>query len=106
MSAYLGSLRGEEVPRLVRHYFIELNQESLHCSRVKHCVLPLYGRFKGDKNLPRCYLFRVAALSRTGLNMETWVSRVIQFEKESKITFLFSDVEGKKETGSKYQSYF
>jgi len=50
----------------------------------------------GDKNLPRCYLFRVAALARSGLNMETWVSRVIQFEKESKTTFLFSDVEGKK----------
>jgi len=106
MSAFLGSLRGEEVPRLVRHYFIELNQESLQRSRVKHCVLPLYARFKGDKNLPRCYLFRVAAFTRTGLNMETWVSRVIQFEKKSKTIFLFSDVGGKKETGSNYQSYF
>jgi len=102
MSAFLGSLRGEEVPRLVRHYFIELNQKSLQRSRVKHCVLPLYGRFKGE-NLPRCYL---GAVTRTGLNIETWVSRVIQFEKKSNTIFLFSDVGGKKETGSNYQSYF
>ena len=42
-----------------------------------------------------CYLFRVAALTRTGLNIETLVSPVKQFEKESKAIFLFSDFSDK-----------
>ena len=85
--------------RCCHGYFIELNQKSLHCSRVKHYVLPLYGRFKSDRNLPGCYLFRIAGFLRSGFNMETWVSsRISEFENENKTTFLFADVEGKKDT--------
>lgn len=37
LSAFLGSLRGEEVPRMLRKDFIELNQEYLE-ARISHCV--------------------------------------------------------------------
>ena len=56
MSAYLGALRGEEVPRVVTKYFISLNKEALK-STPSHCVLPLYGRFKSEQGVPRCYVF-------------------------------------------------
>ncbi len=105
MCAYLGSLRGEEVPRIVRKYFVELNEESLNSSRMSHCVLPLYGNFKGDGNVPRCYLFRIATITRTGFNMKRWVERSMEEERGSETMFLFADRNGKKESAVVYQYY-
>lgn len=105
LSTFLGGLRGEEVPRIVRKAFVELNLESLKC-HTPHCVLPLYGRFKNDSNIPRCYLFRICKISKSGFNMERWVLRIIEEEKDSKNVFLFSDKSGKKESAAKtYEGY-
>lgn len=105
LSTFLGGLRGEEVPRIVRKYFIELNLESLK-SKVPHCVLPLYGRFKNEGNIPRCHLFRVCKRSKSGFDMEKWVLRVIKEEKSSKSLYLFSDSSGNKESSGKvYERY-
>lgn len=105
LSGYLGSLRGEEVPRVVLKYFLSLNRESLE-SRTPHCILPLYGNFKTDRGVPRCYLFRIVCQSKTGFNMEKWVRRAMKYEENSKTIFLFALENGKKETGQIYEPYF
>jgi hypothetical protein len=105
LSGYLGSLRGEEVPRLVRKHFIELNEESMK-SRTPHCVLPLYGNFKNDHGVARCYLFRIVCKSKTGFNMKKWVTRAMQYEKSSRTAYLFAHADGKKESGQIYEPYF
>ena len=105
LSTYLAGLRGEEVPRIVRKYFIELNEESMNCG-IPHCVLPLYGRFKNEGNVPRCHLFRVCKRSKSGFDMEKWVLRVIQHERNSRTLYLFSTADGKKESAGKtYEAY-
>ena len=48
MWGLLGSLRGEEVPRILRTYFINLNEESMSRSSSPHVVLPLFRKFKGE----------------------------------------------------------
>ena len=105
LSGYLGSLRGEEIPRLVLKYFLELNEESLN-SRTPHCVLPLYGNFKNDGGIARCYLFRIVSHSKTGFDMEKWVRRVMEQERFSKTVFLFASSNGKREYGQIYEPYF
>ena len=106
MAGYLGSLRGEEIPRIiVRKQFLVLNKESLE-TEPPHCVLPLYGRFKTDRGIPRCYLFRISCLSKSGLNMERWVRRALESEEKFNTKYLFSNIQGKKDTGSIYEPYF
>ena len=104
LSAYLGSLRGEEVPRLLRREFIDLNEESMN-ARVSHCVLPLYGNFKNDNGISRCYLFRITKLSKSGFNMRKWVERTSELERGSRTIFLFASGTGKRETGQMYEHY-
>ena len=48
LGCYLASLRGEEAPRILRKEFIDLNNEALRGVN-RHCVLPMYGRFKGEQ---------------------------------------------------------
>ena len=103
-SAYLGSLRGEEVPRVVRKFFYDLNLESLQ-SDIKHCVLPLYGRFKNERGVPRCFIFRIVCESKSGINMERWVRRVMQTEQNSLTKYLFANHNGRKESGGVYEPY-
>ena len=105
LAAYLGSLRGEEVPRLLRKDFIDLNIESLN-ARVAHCVLPLYGNFKNDNGIARCYLFRITKKSKTGFNMEKWVRRAMCQEQEGGTKFLFALATGRREKGHTYEQYF
>jgi hypothetical protein len=105
MASYLGSLRGEEVPRVVRKHFIGLNEESA-LSDIPHCVLPLFGRFKNDKGVARCYLFRIVCKSKSGLDMKTWVDRVVEFERTSTTMYLFADKKGNKLKGSAFEPYF
>ena len=104
MSAYLGSLRGEEVPRVVRKFFFMLNEEAL-TSTPKHCVLPLYRRFKNERGIPRCFIFRIACKTKTGFDMERWVLRVLESEKSSLTKFLFASHDGRKEAGRAYEAY-
>ena len=105
LAAYLGSLRGEEVPRILRKEFIELNEESSR-AKIPHCVLPLYGNFKNDNGIARCYLFRIVQLSKSGFDMAKWVSRVSELERGSKTAFLFAHPGGKRESGQIYEGYF
>ena len=104
LSAFLGALRGEEVPRMLRKHFIELNKDALSSQEGKHVVLPMFGNFKGD-TVRRCYLKRVVCVTKSGLNIEMWVNRVIHNETNSNTMFLFADNNGNKEKGSTYESY-
>lgn len=38
LGAYLGSLRGEEVPRIIQHHFIKLNEESMKHKKYPDAV--------------------------------------------------------------------
>jgi hypothetical protein len=105
MGAFLGSLRGEEVPRVIRKYFIELNKDSMTRNKNPHCILPLYGNFKGEQGIPRCYLRRVVLITNSGLDMKRWIERAIRMEKDSKNRYLFSNERGTKETGGVYENY-
>ena len=105
MGSFLGSLRGEETPRLLRKWFIRLNQESLENCNYPHTVLPLYGNFKGEGGVPRCYIRRIVCISKSGLNMEKWVRRSILHESDSNTKYLFSKDNGRKQKGGEYEDY-
>ena len=105
LAGYLGSLRGEETPRILLKYFLSLNAEAME-SRTRHCVLPLYGNFKNDGGIARAYLFRIVCRSKSGFDMEKWVRRAMHHEADSKTAFLFAFENGKKENGQIYEPYF
>jgi hypothetical protein len=105
MSAFLGSLRGEEVPRLLRSHFILLNKESLQHPITPHVVLPLFGKFKGEQGVPRCYIRRVVVRTKSGLDMQRWVARSMELEKSSNTKYLFANTNGKKEKSGLYEDY-
>ena len=99
LSTFLGGLRGEEVPRIIRKYFIMLNKESqVHV--LPHCVLPLYGSFKGEGGVARCFVLRVSSKTKNGFDMLKWVDRVAEHENDTKNLYLFSDEQGRKESPS------
>ena len=104
LACYLRSLRGEEVSRIVRKHFLELNIESQRFE-TPHCVLPMYGRFKSDGGLTRCYVLRVCNTSRTGFDMKRWVDRIMNFESDSGNFYLLSNAKGEKDSGGVYQPY-
>lgn len=105
LSTFIGGLRGEEVPRVVTKYFLELNTEA-RSHRVPHSVYPLYGRFKGEQGVPRCFLLRLADITKSGFNFRIWVDRVLEHEKDNKNMYLFSTASGRKESpGLVYEPY-
>lgn len=105
MSAYFGSLRGEEVNRILRRYFLQLNEETMNMNNTPHVVLPMFGNFKGEQGLPRCYLRRVVMVSKTGLDIAVWVKRVSGYEQNSNTKYLFAFADGTKQKGGVYEEY-
>ena len=103
--SFLGGLRGEEVPRIVRKDFIALNKVSMARAKMPHIVIPLYGRFKNESNVPRCHVMNVTCKTKSGIDMTPWVRSAIAMEGESRNTFLFSDNAGKRERGGVYEDY-
>jgi len=106
LAAFLASLRGEEVPRLVRSHFIELNKVSMNELGEEHAVLPLYGRFKGENGVARCHLMRVSLETKSGFDIGKWIGRVSRFERNSNNKFLFSNAAGRKESMNDYSEIF
>jgi hypothetical protein len=70
-----------------------------------HVVLPLFGKFKGEQGIPRCFIRRVVLQTKSGLNMKLWAERIMISEKESKTKFLFANEKGTRETGGMYEGY-
>ena len=105
MSSYFGSLRGEEVNRILRRYFINLNEDLMNMKDTPHVVLPLFGNFKGEQGIPRCYLRRVVIQSKSGLNISPWVKRVSHFERDHNTKYLFSFNDGTKQKAGVYEEY-
>jgi len=103
--SFLGGLRGEEVPRIVCKEFIALNKVSLERSSLPHVVIPLYGRFKNESNVPRCHVMNVVCETKSGINITRWVRLAMEIEGESRNMFLFSDSDGKREKGGLYEDY-
>ena len=69
LAAYLGYLRGEKVPRIVRAHFIELHIVSMSELGAEHAVLPLFGAFKGEENVARCHLMRLSLATKSGFDI-------------------------------------
>ena len=105
MSAYFGALRGEEVNRILRRYFINLNEETLNLASNPHVVLPMFGNFKGEQGLPRCYLRRVVKISKTGLDIGIWVIRACHYERDANTKYLFAFADGSKQKGGVFEEY-
>jgi hypothetical protein len=105
LGAYLGSLRGEEIPRVIRRHFIKLNEESMHHKNHPHAVLPLFGQFKGEQGISRCYLRRISLVTKSGFNIGIWVKRVSILEENSNTKYLFAKENGTKEKGGHYEEY-
>jgi hypothetical protein len=105
LGAYLGSLRGEEIPRILRKHFINLNKESMTHKRFPHAVLPLFGQFKGEQGIARCFIRRIALTTKSGFNIGIWIKRVSLIEKESNTKYLFAKLNGTKEKGGEYEEY-
>jgi len=103
--SFLGALRGEEVPRIVRKEFIALNKVSLERASLPHVVIPLYGRFKNESNVPRCHVMNVSCETKSGINITRWVRLAMASEGESRNMFLFSDSDGRREKGGVYEDY-
>ena len=105
LGSFFGSLRGEEVNRILRKNFILLNEDAMKLPSNPHVVLPLFGNFKGEQGVPRCYLRRVVIQSKSGLEIGTWVRRVISFEMTSKTKYLFASMDGSKQKAGVYEEY-
>jgi hypothetical protein len=105
LGAYLGSLRGEEIPRIIRRHFIQLNVDSMKHKTFPHAVLPLFGQFKGEQGIARCFLRRLSLTTKSGFNIGLWIKRVSILEKDSKTKYLFAKPNGTKEKGGEYEDY-
>ena len=55
-----------------------------------HVVLSLFGNFKGEQDIPRCYLRRVVIESKSGLNISPWVRHVSSYEMNNNTKY-FND---------------
>ena len=106
LAAYLGSLRGEEVLRIVRAHLIELNIISMSEVGAEHAVLPLFGAFKGEGNVARCHLMTLLLATKSGFDIGKWIVIVSRFEKDSNNKFLFLDESGKREFANQYAENF
>jgi hypothetical protein len=105
LGAYLGSLRGEEIPRILRKHFIQLNKDSMNRKVHPHGVLPLYGQFKGEQGIARCYIRRVSLETKSGFKIGIWIKRVSLLEANARTKYLFAKPNGTKEKGGEYEDY-
>jgi hypothetical protein len=81
LGAYLGSLWGKEIMRILRRHFINLNNEAMKHKKFPHVVLPLYGQFKGEQGIALCFIWRIALTTKSGFNIGIWVKQVSLFGK-------------------------
>lgn len=51
-------------------------------------ILPLYGRFKNESNVPCCHVMNVAGETKSGINITHWVQSAMELEGESRNMFL------------------
>jgi hypothetical protein len=105
MAAYLGSLRGKEVPEILGKHFIELNKEAMILKKHPHTVLPLFGKFKGEQGIPRCFIRRVVLKTKSGLDIKLWAERIMISVKDSKTKFLYTNENSTREMGRMYEGY-
>jgi len=68
--SFLGGLQAEEVPRIVRKEFIALNKVLIERQVLPHVVIPLYGQFKNESNIPCCHVMNVTCKTKSVKEME------------------------------------
>ena len=75
IASFCGGLRGEEVPMADLGEFVKHAPKG-NDSTLPHIVLPLLGRFKGEKG-EKHHLLPLAAVTESGLEPRKWGLRVI-----------------------------
>ncbi len=69
-------------------------------------MIPMYGSFKGERGVKRCFIMRIACRTRSGFDIRPWVARVLKHEKHSNTQYLFANSKGRKEKAGLYEPYF
>jgi hypothetical protein len=82
-----------------------LNKEAMVLKKHPHIVLPLFGKFKGEQGIPRCFIRRVVLKTKSGLDIKLWAERIMISEKDSKTKFLFVNENDTREMGRMYKGY-
>jgi len=81
ITAYLGALRGEEVPLMdlagIRKYY----SEATNHKKFPHVPVALLGRFKHD-GLEKYHYLAVAVKTNSGLAIKPWVDRMLAFYEQ------------------------
>jgi len=83
IASFCGGLRGEEVPMADLGEFIKHSPKGNE-NELPHIILPLLGRFKGEKGEIH-HLVPMAAVTNTGLQPRRWGIRVIEGYKSLNI---------------------
>jgi len=79
--AFCCALRGEEVPLADLHGTLKYWEEG-EVGNIKHVVIPLLGRFKGETG-ESYHLLCAAAVTDHGLEPRKWIGRLIQLLQNS-----------------------
>jgi len=81
---FCGGLRGEEAP-LTDLFGMRKHFEDGGLANIQHIVIPLLGRFKGERS-EKYFLIPLAATTKSGLEPRKWGSRVIQLYERIGVT--------------------
>ena len=76
LSGYVGSLRGEEIPKADLGATSKHLGTSMNHPRQPHVTLALRGRVKGE-TADRCHLLLLAATTKSGLKPGVWIERLV-----------------------------
>ena len=76
LSGYVGSLRGEEIPKADLGATSKHLGTSMNHPRQPHVTLALRGRVKGE-TADRCHLLPLAATTKSGLKPGVWIERLV-----------------------------
>jgi hypothetical protein len=101
--AYCCALRGEEVP-LADLYGISKHWKEGEEHELKHVVVALLGRFKGETC--ECYhLMAIVDVTKSGLEPRKWIGHLIELYKERGITHgpLFRNSSGQRARAGEFE---
>ena len=83
--AFCGSFRGHEVFLVDLYGLLKYDALSATDPTMHYCMIPLLGQYKGETG-DRYHLTPLAALTKSGLQLKLWVSRVCQHRRAERRT--------------------
>lgn len=101
ISAYVASLRGEEVPLMDLGETREKTSLGLHHRKHPHVVIALSGRFKNEVGVFTHYI-PLAPITASGLNVQSWLERVLVWYGPHRNGYVFRDEAGNRVSAGHY----